>query len=298
MSIVPALQAYPLLAMACALTLGLLVGSFLNVVIFRLPKMMERDWQNQCRDFLANDTDIAKLPEQNEKQESFNLMVPRSRCPSCGHQIRAWENIPVISYLVLGGKCSQCKAHISLRYPSIELVTGILSVIVVAYFGVSWNGLAALVLSWSLIALTMIDIDTYLLPDDITLPLLWLGLILNSGGMFTDLSSAVWGAVAGYMSLWLVYQGFKLVTGKEGMGFGDFKLLAALGAWMGWQMLPQIILLSSLVGAILGVAMMVIRGRDKNIPIPFGPYLAIAGWIAFIWGDTINQTYLKLFVAP
>nr|WP_324258105.1 A24 family peptidase [Cellvibrio fontiphilus] len=284
--------------MTCTLILGLLVGSFLNVVIYRLPKIMERDWQNQCRDFLASDTDIAKLPQHNENQESFNLMIPRSRCPSCGHQIRAWENIPVISYLVLAGKCSQCKTHISLRYPSIELVTGILSVIVVAYFGVSWNGLAALVLSWSLIALTMIDIDTYLLPDDITLPLLWLGLILNSGGMFADLSSAVWGAIAGYMSLWLVYQGFKLVTGKEGMGFGDFKLLAALGAWMGWQMLPQVILLSSVVGAIIGVTMMVIHGRDKNIPIPFGPYLAIAGWIAFIWGDAINQTYLRLFVAP
>ncbi len=282
--------------MACALVLGLLVGSFLNVVIYRLPKMMERDWQQQCREFLANDSNIATLPESNEKQETFNLMVPASRCPNCGHKIRAWENIPVISYVFLGGKCSSCKTTISIRYPIIELATGILSVVAIAYFGVSWNGLAALLLTWSLIALTMIDLDTYLLPDDITLPLLWLGLIINSFGMFTDLPSALWGAVAGYMSLWMVYQLFKLVTGKEGMGFGDFKLLAALGAWMGWQMLPQIILLSSLVGAVIGITMIVVRGRDKNIPIPFGPYLAIAGWIAFIWGDIINQTYLKLFV--
>lgn len=282
--------------MACALVLGLLVGSFLNVVIYRLPKMMERDWQHQCREFLANDSNIAALPEPSEKQDAFNLMVPASRCPSCGHKIRAWENIPVISYAFLGGKCSNCKTTISIRYPIIELATGILSIVAVAYFGVSWNGLAALLFTWSLIALTMIDLDTYLLPDDITLPLLWLGLIINSFGMFTDLPSALWGAVAGYLSLWMVYQLFKLVTGKEGMGFGDFKLLAALGAWMGWQMLPQIILLSSLVGAVIGITMIVVRGRDKNIPIPFGPYLAIAGWIAFIWGDTINQTYLKLFV--
>jgi leader peptidase (prepilin peptidase)/N-methyltransferase len=298
---ISALQAYPALSMACALILGLLVGSFLNVVIYRLPKMMERDWQNQCKDFLANDSDIATLPPStptnDEKQEPFNLMVPASRCPCCNHKIRAWENIPVISYLFLGGKCSTCKTDISIRYPIIEIVTGILSVVVIAYFGISWDGLAALVFTWSLIALTMIDIDTYLLPDDITLPLVWLGLILNSFGIFTDLPSALWGAVAGYISLWMVYQVFKLATGKEGMGFGDFKLLAALGAWMGWQMLPQIILLSSLIGAIIGIAMIVIRGRDKNIPIPFGPYLAIAGWIAFMWGDTINQSYLKLFVS-
>lgn len=296
MTLFSALQAYPILGMACALVLGLLVGSFLNVVIYRLPKMMERDWQNQCKDFLASDSNIAALPSQDEKQEPFNLMVPASRCPGCGHKIRAWENIPVISYVCLGGKCSSCKTAISIRYPIIEVITGVLSIIAIGYFGINWNGLAALILTWSLIALTMIDIDTYLLPDDITLPLLWLGLIVNSFGVFTDLPSALWGAIAGYMSLWLVYQTFKLVTGKEGMGFGDFKLLAALGAWMGWQLLPQIILLSSLVGAVIGIAMIIMRGRDKNIPIPFGPYLAIAGWIAFIWGDVINQTYLKLFI--
>jgi leader peptidase (prepilin peptidase)/N-methyltransferase len=291
------LQAYPLIGLACTLVLGLLVGSFLNVVIYRLPKMMERDWQAQCRDFLTADSDIATLSDNESKQEPFNLMVPVSRCPHCGHKIRPWENIPVVSYLFLRGKCSNCKSGISARYPVIELVAGLLSVAVIYYVGISWNGLAALVFTWSLIALTMIDFDTFLLPDDITLPLLWLGLIVNSFGAFTDLSSALWGAIAGYLALWSVYKLFKLVTGKEGMGYGDFKLLAALGAWMGWQMLPQIILLSSLVGAVIGISMIVIRGRDKNIPIPFGPYLAIAGWIAFIWGDTINQSYLKLFVA-
>lgn len=297
MTFISALQAYPLLGLACTLVLGLLVGSFLNVVIYRLPKMMERDWQDQCRDFLTSDGDIATLPANDSKQEPFNLMVPVSCCPHCGHKIKPWENIPVISYLLLRGKCSNCKAGISARYPIIELATGLLSVAGIYYVGISWSGLAALVFTWSLIALTMIDFDTYLLPDNITLPLLWLGLIVNSFNTFTDLPSALWGAIAGYLALWSVYKVFKLLTGKEGMGYGDFKLLAALGAWMGWQMLPQIILLSSLVGAVIGISMIVIRGRDKNIPIPFGPYLAIAGWIAFIWGDTINQSYLKLFVA-
>lgn len=286
------IEVYPGISMCFVVILGLLVGSFLNVVIHRLPKMLERDWAEQCKEFIANQNDVTSPP-----QGPFNLMVPRSRCPHCGHQIKSWENIPVISYLVLGGKCSACKAKISARYPIIEIVTGVLSAAVVFYIGISWDGLAALVFTWSLIALTMIDFDTYLLPDDITLPLLWLGLIVNSFNTFTDLPSALWGAIAGYLSLWSVYKLFKLLTGKEGMGYGDFKLLAALGAWMGWQMLPQIILLSSLVGAVIGISLIVIRGRDKNIPIPFGPYLAIAGWIAFVWGDTINQSYLKLFVS-
>ncbi len=297
MTFFEALQVYPALGLLSTLILGLLVGSFLNVVIYRLPKMMERDWQEQCKEFVSNNNDIAAISTESEQQEPFNLMVPRSRCPHCDHQIKAWENIPVISYLILGGKCSGCKAKISARYPIIEIATGLLSAAVVFYIGFNWNGLAALVFTWSLIVLTMIDFDTYLLPDDITLPLLWLGLIVNSFGGFTDLSSALWGAITGYLSLWSVYKLFKLLTGKEGMGYGDFKLLAALGAWMGWQMLPQIILLSSLVGAAIGISLIVIRGRDKNIPIPFGPYLAIAGWIAFVWGDTINQTYLKLFVS-
>lgn len=296
MTFISTLQAYPFFGLACASTLGLLVGSFLNVAIYRLPKMMERDWQNQCREFLVSDGNVATLASDEKKTEPFNLMVPASACPHCGHKIRAWENIPVFSYLFLKGKCSSCKSSISVRYPTIELITGLLSAVVIYYVGINWNGLAALVFTWSLVALTMIDIDTYLLPDDITLPLLWLGLIVNSFGAFTDLPGALWGAVAGYLSLWSIYKLFKLLTGKEGMGYGDFKLLAALGAWMGWQMLPQIILLSSLVGAVIGISMILIRGRDKNIPIPFGPYLAIAGWIAFIWGDTINQSYLKLFI--
>lgn len=296
MNLLEALQTYQLLAVSCTLILGLLVGSFLNVVIHRLPKMMEADWQQQSRDFLLANGDIKTLPESAASAPRFNLMVPASRCPHCGHKIKPWENIPVLSYLALRGRCAGCKANISIRYPIIELVTGLLSVAIIYAFGATLAGLLALVLTWCLIALTMIDVDTYLLPDDIVLPLLWIGLIANSFGLFTDLSSALWGAVAGYLTLWSVYQLFKLITGKEGMGYGDFKLLAALGAWMGWQMLPQIILLSSLVGAVIGISLMVIRGRDKNIPIPFGPYLAIAGWIAFIWGNEINRTYLQLFV--
>lgn len=298
MTLVDALRDYPALGISTTFALGLLVGSFLNVVIHRLPKMMERDWADQCREFLSDNQKISEPSiSPSETREPFNLMVPRSRCPHCGHKIKSWENIPVISYLMLGGKCSACKAKISARYPVIEIVSGLLSIAVIYYVGFNWNGLAALVFTWALIALTMIDFDTYLLPDDITLPLLWLGLIVNSFAAFTDLPSALWGAIAGYLSLWSVYKLFKLLTGKEGMGYGDFKLLAALGAWMGWQMLPQIILLSSLVGAVIGISLIIIRGRDKNIPIPFGPYLAIAGWIAFVWGDEINQTYLKLFVS-
>lgn len=298
MEVFDALATYPFLGMSLAGVLGLLVGSFLNVVIHRLPKMMERDWADQCKEFLSDNQKISEPSiSPSETREPFNLMVPRSRCPHCGHKIKSWENIPVISYLMLGGKCSACKAKISARYPVIEIVSGLLSIAVVYYVGFNWNGLAALVFTWALIALTMIDFDTYLLPDDITLSLLWLGLIVNSFAAFTDLPSALWGAIAGYLSLWSVYKLFKLLTGKEGMGYGDFKLLAALGAWMGWQMLPQIILLSSLVGAVIGISLIIIRGRDKNIPIPFGPYLAIAGWIAFVWGDEINQTYLKLFVS-
>ncbi len=291
------LQLHPAFGLTVVCILGLLVGSFLNVVIYRVPKIMERDWNNQCKEFLACNGDITATSDTNELSEPFNLMVPGSHCPHCGHKIKSWENIPVISYVILGGKCSKCKTRISARYPIIELTTGLLSIAVVYYTGINWNGLAALVFTWSLIALTMIDFDTYLLPDDITLPLLWLGLIVNSFNTFTDLSSSLWGAIAGYLSLWSVYKLFKLLTGKEGMGYGDFKLLAALGAWMGWQMLTQIILLSSFVGAVIGISLIAIRGRDKNIPIPFGPYLAIAGWIAFVWGDTINQAYLKLFVS-
>ncbi|WP_111643187.1 prepilin peptidase [Marinimicrobium alkaliphilum] len=284
-----ALQTYPALALTSALILGLLVGSFLNVVIFRLPVMMQREWKRDCCDLL----DQAPPPETGER---FNLVVPNSRCPQCGHKIKPWENIPVVSYLFLRGKCSQCGTRISPRYPIIEAVTGLLSVVVIAYFGATLAGLLALVLTWSLIALTMIDADTQFLPDSITLPLLWLGLIANAFGVFTTLESALWGAVAGYLTLWSIYWLFKLLTGKEGMGYGDFKLLAALGAWMGWQLLPVIILLSSLVGAVIGIGMILALGRDRNIPIPFGPYLAIAGWIALLWGDTLMAQYLQIVV--
>jgi len=285
---------YPLGSLIAVLLIGLLIGSFLNVVIYRLPKMMEADWRQQCNELLCGSADTTTDPAPSE---TFNLAVPNSRCPVCNYSIRAWENIPVISYLFLRGKCSACKASISLRYPTIEFATGLLSLAVIYMLGFNYAGLAGLLFTWCLIALTMIDVDTQLLPDDITLPLLWLGLIANYFGFYTSLEDAFWGAVAGYLSLWSFYWLFKLITGKEGMGYGDFKLLAALGAWMGWQMLPQIILLSSVVGAVLGISLMIIKGRDKNIPIPFGPYLAIAGWIAFLWGENINQAYLQ-FVLP
>lgn len=288
------LALYPMGIFIAVLIIGLLIGSFLNVVIYRLPKMMEADWRQQCNELLCSGVETTS---STAPSEAFNLAVPNSRCPVCNHNIRAWENIPVISYLFLRGKCSACKAPISLRYPTIELATGLLSVLVIYMLGFNYAGLAGLIFTWCLIALTMIDVDTQLLPDDITLPLLWLGLIVNYFSFYTSLEDALWGAVVGYLSLWSFYWLFKLITGKEGMGYGDFKLLAALGAWMGWQMLPQIILLSSVVGAVLGISLMIIKGRDKNIPIPFGPYLAIAGWIAFLWGESINQAYLQ-FVLP
>ncbi len=288
-NIVEVLVAFPLLALGSAFVLGLLVGSFLNVVIHRLPKMMEAEWRTQCEELLCP----ADANKTAETKPAFNLVVPRSRCPHCGHGITALENIPLISYLALRGKCSACKAPISLRYPLIELVTGLLSLAVIAYVGPGIQGLAALVFTWCLIALTMIDYDTQLLPDDITLPLLWLGLIVNAFGLFTSLENALWGAVGGYLFLWSIYWLFKLLTGKEGMGYGDFKLLAALGAWLGWAYLPQIIILSALVGAVVGIALMLIKRRGKDIPIPFGPYLAAAGWIALIWGESINRLYFS-----
>lgn len=268
---------------AIAGLLGLCVGSFLNVVIHRLPKMMERDWQLQCAELHGNSI---------EPTEPLNLAKPRSRCPNCGHQIGALENIPVISYLLLKGRCSGCKAKISPRYPLIEAFTGLLSAYLAWCFGPTWQGAGALCLAWALIALTFIDFDTQLLPDSITLPLLWLGLLFNSFGAFTDLKSAVIGAMAGYLALWSVYWLFKLATGKEGMGYGDFKLLAALGAWLGWQMLPAVILLSSLVGAAVGIGLIVLARHGRNVPIPFGPYLAAAGIIALLWGRQLTQLYL------
>lgn len=283
------LNSQPILLFSSVFILGLLIGSFLNVVIFRVPKMLEQDWHLQCAHLLEDEKKIEAL----EAEEKITLSKPNSTCPNCQHAIKPWENIPVISYLFLKGKCSQCKSGISLRYPLVELSTAFLSLVVVIYFGASYTGLAALVLTWMLISLTLIDADTQLLPDNMTLPLLWLGLTLNAMGMFTSLESAVWGAVFGYLSLWSVYQLFKLLTGKEGMGYGDFKLLAALGAWFGWQSLPIIILLSSVVGAAIGIGMILIKGKDKNIPIPFGPYLAIAGWITLVWGDKIKDLWLS-----
>lgn len=277
------------LSAGIALVLGLAIGSFLNVVIVRLPKMMTNSWKADCCELLELE------PPQ---QSTFNLLLPASECPSCGHQIRAWENIPVLSYLFLRGRCSACRSRISIRYPLIEIATGILSVLVLLHFGWTAQGMLALVLVWALIALTGIDIDTQLLPDKITLPLLWLGLLANSAGAFVSLEDAVYGAAAGYLLLWSVFWGFKLLTGKEGMGYGDFKLLAALGAWMGWQALPTIVLLSSFVGAVIGIAGILIQGRDRNIPIPFGPYLAIAGFITLLWGDNLLQMYLQFIHIP
>jgi leader peptidase (prepilin peptidase) / N-methyltransferase len=269
---------------SCAL-LGLIVGSFLNVVVHRLPIIMERDWQGQCAELRG---------EAPPVQEPLSLAAPRSRCPACGHPISALENIPVISWLVLRGKCSACHAAISLRYPLIEALSGLLCALAATHFGYGWAAAGALLLIWSLLALSFIDFDTQLLPDSITLPLLWGGLLFNLFGVYTDLQSAVIGAIAGYLALWSVYWGFKLATGKEGMGYGDFKLLAALGAWLGWQVLPLTILLSSLVGAVAGIALIVLARHGRNVPIPFGPYLAAAGTLALFWGRELTQGYLHL----
>lgn len=268
----------------CALVLGLLVGSFLNVVIHRLPIMMQRDWRAQAREFL-------ELPV--EPTATFNLILPNSHCPQCDHEIRPWENIPLVSWLALRGKCSSCRTPISSRYPLVELLCGLLSGYVAWHFGFSWQTGAMLLLTWGLLAMSMIDVDHQLLPDSLVLPLLWLGLIANHFGLFAPLPDAVWGAVAGYLSLWSVYWLFKLVTGKEGMGYGDFKLLAMLGAWGGWQVLPLTILLSSVVGAVLGTIMLRMQKADSGTTIPFGPYLAIAGWVALLWGDQITSAYLQ-----
>ncbi len=262
---------------------GLLVGSFLNVVIYRLPKIMEREWQAQCAEL--NQTSLPETPR-------YTLSVPRSACPSCGHQITALENIPVLSYLWLRGKCTGCQTRISVRYPVVEAITGILTAITASYFGYGLAAIAAIFFIWALIALTFIDFDTQLLPDSITLPLLWLGLLVNMQATFVPLHTAVIGAMAGYLSLWSIYWLFKLITGKEGMGYGDFKLLAAIGAWLGWSMLPVVILLSSAVGAVVGIILIVVAKRGHSIPIPFGPYLAGGGLIALFWGQDILQSYL------
>jgi leader peptidase (prepilin peptidase) / N-methyltransferase len=275
----------PVVFIALASLLGLFVGSFLNVVIHRLPQMMERDWHAQAAELRGEDP---------PRLERFNLATPRSRCPHCGHLITALENIPVVSYILLRGRCRHCGAGISKRYPVVEAFSAVLSGFAAWHFGFGLQALGALLFIWALLALAFIDLDTQLLPDDITLPLLWLGLLFNLGGTFTDLASAVIGAIAGYLALWSVYWAFKLATGKEGMGYGDFKLLAAIGAWLGWQVLPLTILLSSLVGAAVGVGLIVLARHGRNVPIPFGPYLAAAGLLALFWGDTLTEHYLGI----
>ena len=277
--------ATPWLLYTAVIFFSLCIGSFLNVVILRLPKMMQQDWRCQCEEFLELSDD------QRKNDAPITLSKPASTCPSCGHGIRAWENVPVISYLVLGGKCASCKTGISPRYPMIEAITALFSVVTILVMGPSEAALWSLLLVWVLIALTVIDFDTQLLPDSMTLPLMWLGLILNYFGVLTDFSSAFWGAVAGYLSLWSVYWLFKLVTGKEGMGHGDFKLLAALGAWLGWELLPAVILLSSLVGAVVGISLMVFRKHGREVPIPFGPYLAAAGLLCLWFGAEIQAAW-------
>lgn len=280
------MQPEPVFLAVAAILLGLAVGSFLNVVIHRLPKIMEHGWLAEC---------AAMRGEAPPQYEKLSLASPRSRCPQCGHAITAAENIPIFSYLFLKGHCRRCKARISPRYPLVEALSGVLSGYAIWHFGASWAGIGALFFIWCMIALTFIDFDTQLLPDSITLPLLWAGLLLNLGSTFTDLRSAVIGAAAGYLSLWSVYWAFKLATGKEGMGYGDFKLLAAIGAWLGWQMLPLTILASSMVGAVVGIALIVFARHGRSIPIPFGPYLAAAAVIALFWGKPLTEKYLGLF---
>jgi len=287
MSLFEYMQDSSVFLVAFVVVIGLMVGSFLNVVIYRLPKMMERSWQQQCAELRG---------ETIEVQPLFNIATPRSICPNCQHKIAFWENIPVLSYIFLRGRCAECRTRISIRYPLIEIFTAMMSGFVAWHFGYGWMLLAALVFVWALIALAAIDIDTQLLPDDITLPLMWLGILFNMhAGGFVDLQSAVIGAVAGYMSLWIIYWVFKLITGKEGMGYGDFKLLAAIGAWLGWSVLPLVILLSSLVGAVVGVGLVIAAKLNKSVMIPFGPYLAGGALIALFWGREITHAYFGLF---
>lgn len=279
----------PWLYFSLVFLFSLMIGSFLNVVIHRLPIMLEREWQAEYLGYFNPET-------QPQQEDRYNLMVPRSACPHCGHAITAMENIPLLSWLWLKGRCRECQAPISARYPLVELLTALLSLVVAATFAPGWGLLAALLLTWVLVALTFIDLDKVLLPDQLTLPLLWGGLLFNLAGGFAPLADAVIGAMAGYLVLWSLYWAFKLLTGKEGMGYGDFKLLAALGAWLGWQALPIVLLLSSLVGAFIGIGLILLHNHHQNKPIPFGPYLAIAGWIALLWGDTITRWYLTTFL--
>ncbi len=285
----------PVTFIALVFVFSLLIGSFLNVVIYRLPVMMEKAWREEAAEILAEPA--TELPEGR-----FDLIQPRSRCRSCGTQITALQNIPVISYLILGGKCAHCGTRISARYPAVEMLTALLSAAVAFRFGFGLEAAVGIAITWTLVAISVIDIDHQIIPDSIVLPLLWAGLIASlfhpvpgAESLFIDPATSIVGAAVGYLSLWSVYHLFKLITGKEGMGHGDFKLLGAFGAWLGWQMLPLIILLSAVVGAIIGIGMIALRGHDRNIPIPFGPYLAAAGWIAMLYGEQIVTSYLQLF---
>ena len=277
----PYLQESISLLAGAALALGLIIGSFLNVVIYRLPKVMDRNWKMECREYLDLE------PDQSQTETKFSIAWPASQCPHCKNNIRPWHNIPVIGYLLLKGKCADCDNPIGIRYPLVEALTGVLSLLVVLKFGATYEALFGLGLTWSLVALAGIDLDTKLLPDNITLPLLWAGLMVNFFDTYVPFAEAFWGAVAGYLILWTVFWAFKLLTGKEGMGYGDFKLLAALGAWLGWTLLPMVILVSSIVGLIVAILMMIFLAHDRRVPIAFGPYLAIAGWIAFVFGEQV-----------
>jgi leader peptidase (prepilin peptidase) / N-methyltransferase len=302
-------QSSPAALTAVAVLLGLLVGSFLNVVIHRMPQILGREWRAQAVDVMYEWAQESEAPEVLRKAGTgladvrqslaaaprYNLVIPRSACPQCGHRITALENIPLLSWLWLRGRCASCRASIGARYPVVEAITGVISGYVAWRFGFSLATVGALLFCWALIAATFIDFDTQLLPDDITLPLLWAGLLFNLGTTFTPLPSAVIGAIAGYLALWTVYWVFKYATGKEGMGYGDFKLLAAIGAWLGWKMLPAVILLSSLVGAVVGLSLIWLAKHGRQVPIPFGPYLAAAGIIALFWGEAINRAYLHSF---
>jgi len=286
----------PAVFIAVVFAFALIIGSFLNVVIYRLPIMMLREWREQCAEISS--TPAADLPEG-----SFNIIVPRSHCPSCGKAIMTWQNIPVLSYLLLGRKCASCKQKISARYPLIEMLTAVLAAVCAWHFGFGWEAFMAMGLSCVLVSISMIDFDHQIIPDSIVLPMIWVGLTMSlfhpmvgAETLFISPQDSIVGAMAGYLSLWSVYQLFKMVTGKEGMGYGDFKLLAALGAWLGWQALPVLIMMSAVVGAVIGIAMIVFRGRDRQLPIPFGPYLAAAGWITMLYGEAITNTYLDTFL--
>ncbi|MBM3107927.1 prepilin peptidase [Pseudomonas sp. V1] len=287
MDLMDTLASQPLFYLCLALVLGLIVGSFLNVLVHRLPIMLQQQWQAEAREVLD-------LPSE-EPAERYDLILPASHCPHCGHRIRAWENIPLLSYLLLRGRCSSCRSAISVRYPLVEVLCAALTVFAAWHLGASVAALALMVFSWGLLSMSLIDMQHRLLPDALVLPLLWLGLIVNAFELFVPLEDALWGAVVGYLSLWSVFWLFKIITGKEGMGYGDFKLLALIGAWGGWQILPLTLLLSSVLGAVIGLIMLRFKGEKASTPIPFGPYLAIAGWIALLWGGQITTSYLKLF---